>query len=267
MVDKVVNGARRTLSPVRPLKKTLINTGDLCTLSRKHGISARDSRTSRTPSPMYELPRQLGTYCPCLAVCCRRARARADGHRNSASPRKAIDMPSRAITGRMKSFAPNGGTTPARSRRRTVGHSAMNSPSSAVACPRDQTKTLPSQWAVTHLYLAHFAVSDLSKGRFHYADKMSRAGLGQGRRGAGSLHVWIDRWSAESHRAGAVWTGASDPPGSGGRHGHPTHGLAGKTTCRAWHRRNQPQRIGHRTSLPLLFLHQTGHDRQTHDRE
>ena len=34
--------------------------------------------------------------------------------------------------------------------------------------PRDQTKTLPSQWAVTQLYLAHFAVSDLSKGRFHY---------------------------------------------------------------------------------------------------
>jgi predicted secreted hydrolase len=33
--------------------------------------------------------------------------------------------------------------------------------------PRDQTKTLPSQWAVTQLYLAHFAVSDLSKSRFH----------------------------------------------------------------------------------------------------
>ena len=33
--------------------------------------------------------------------------------------------------------------------------------------PREQTQTLPSKWAVSHLYLAHFAISDLSKGRFH----------------------------------------------------------------------------------------------------
>jgi predicted secreted hydrolase len=68
--------------------------------------------------------------------------------------------------------------------------------------PREQTKTLPSQWAVTHLYLAHFAVSDLSKGRFHYADKMSRAGLGKAGAAQDRLHVWIDRWSAESPSAG-----------------------------------------------------------------
>jgi predicted secreted hydrolase len=64
--------------------------------------------------------------------------------------------------------------------------------------PREQTKTLPSQWAVTHLYLAHFAVSDLSKGRFHYAEKMSRAGLGKAGAASDRLNVWIDRWSAES---------------------------------------------------------------------
>jgi predicted secreted hydrolase len=64
--------------------------------------------------------------------------------------------------------------------------------------PRDQTKTLPSQWAVTHLYLAHFAVSDLSKDRFHYREKMSRAGLGKAGAASDRLNVWIDRWSAES---------------------------------------------------------------------
>lgn len=64
--------------------------------------------------------------------------------------------------------------------------------------PREQTKTLPSQWAVTHLYLAHFAVSDLSKGRFYYAEKMSRAGLGKAGAASDRLNVWIDRWSAES---------------------------------------------------------------------
>jgi predicted secreted hydrolase len=64
--------------------------------------------------------------------------------------------------------------------------------------PRDQTQTLPSKWAVTHLYLAHFAISDLNKGRFHYTDKMSRAGLGKAGAAQDHLHVWIDRWSAES---------------------------------------------------------------------
>ena len=64
--------------------------------------------------------------------------------------------------------------------------------------PREQTKTLPSQWAVTHLYLAHFAVSDLSKGRFLYAEKMSRAGLGKAGAASDRLNVWIDHWSVES---------------------------------------------------------------------
>lgn len=64
--------------------------------------------------------------------------------------------------------------------------------------PKDQVKTLPSQWTVTQLYLGHFAVSDLSKGRFHYAEKISRAGLGKAGADHDRLHVWIDRWSAES---------------------------------------------------------------------
>jgi predicted secreted hydrolase len=64
--------------------------------------------------------------------------------------------------------------------------------------PHDQVRTLPSQWAVTQLYLAHFAVSDLSKGRFHYAEKISRAGLGKAGAARDRLHVWIDRWNAES---------------------------------------------------------------------
>ncbi|MEO8340625.1 MAG: lipocalin-like domain-containing protein [Nitrospirota bacterium] len=67
--------------------------------------------------------------------------------------------------------------------------------------PREQTKTLPSQWAVTHLYMAHFAISDLRKDRFHYADRMSRAGLGKAGAAQDRLHVWIDRWSAESPSA------------------------------------------------------------------
>ncbi|MEP6891498.1 MAG: lipocalin-like domain-containing protein, partial [Nitrospirota bacterium] len=67
--------------------------------------------------------------------------------------------------------------------------------------PREQTKTLPSKWAVSHLYLAHFAISDLSKGRFHYTDRMSRAALGKAGAAQDRLHAWIDRWRAESPSA------------------------------------------------------------------
>ena len=67
--------------------------------------------------------------------------------------------------------------------------------------PRDHVKTLPSQWAVTQLYLAHFAISDVNRGRFQYAEKISRAGLGKAGASLDRLHVWIDQWSAESTSA------------------------------------------------------------------
>lgn len=56
----------------------------------------------------------------------------------------------------------------------------------------------PSRWAVRHLYLAHFAVTDIRHGRFRYAEKVSRAGLGKAGAETGTLRVWIDRWIAET---------------------------------------------------------------------
>ncbi len=67
-------------------------------------------------------------------------------------------------------------------------------------------KTLPSKWSVTQLYLAHFALSDLTRQRFRYAEKLSRAGLGKAGAEPDRLHVWIDRWRAEA------------PPTEAGRH-------------------------------------------------
>ena len=64
--------------------------------------------------------------------------------------------------------------------------------------PREQLKTLPSQWSVTQLYLAHFAISDLRGAQFHYAEQISRPGLGKAGAKPDRLHVWIDQWSAES---------------------------------------------------------------------
>ena len=67
--------------------------------------------------------------------------------------------------------------------------------------PRDQVKTLPSQWSITQLYLAHFAISDFAGEQFQYAEQISRAGLGKAGAKRDRLHVWIDQWSVESPTA------------------------------------------------------------------
>ena len=67
--------------------------------------------------------------------------------------------------------------------------------------PRNQVKTLPSQWSITQLYLAHFAISDFAGKQFLYAEHISRAGLGKAGAERDRLHVWIDQWSAESPAA------------------------------------------------------------------
>ncbi|HNO34475.1 MAG: carotenoid 1,2-hydratase [Nitrospira sp.] len=64
--------------------------------------------------------------------------------------------------------------------------------------PPEQVRTQPSQWSIQQLYLAHMALTDLENGRFLYADKLSRAGLGKAGAETDRLHVWIDRWSLSS---------------------------------------------------------------------
>lgn len=66
------------------------------------------------------------------------------------------------------------------------------------AIPADDVKTLPSQWSITQLYLAHFAVTDVSGRRFHFSEKLSRAGLGKAGADESGLHVWIDDWQARA---------------------------------------------------------------------
>ncbi len=61
----------------------------------------------------------------------------------------------------------------------------------------ERLSTEPSRWTIRHLYLAHFALSDLDNSRFSMAEKISRAGLGKAGADADRLRVWIDRWSVE----------------------------------------------------------------------
>lgn len=66
------------------------------------------------------------------------------------------------------------------------------------AIPPEDVKTRPSRWSLNQLYLAHFAVTDIAAGKFHFSDKLSREGLGKAGADASRLHVWIDDWRAEA---------------------------------------------------------------------
>ena len=66
------------------------------------------------------------------------------------------------------------------------------------AVPPEDVKTQPSQWSVSHLYLAHFAVTDVQGRRFHFSEKLSRAGLGKAGAEESRLHAWIDDWRADA---------------------------------------------------------------------
>src|SRR2546422_6169661 len=59
------------------------------------------------------------------------------------------------------------------------------------------TKNL-SRWALRHLYFAHFAVTDEAGRRFHFMEKISRAGIRKAGAETGRLAVWIDDWRAEA---------------------------------------------------------------------
>jgi predicted secreted hydrolase len=61
--------------------------------------------------------------------------------------------------------------------------------------PEDEPRA--SAWASRQLYVAHFAVTDTSGGRFHAASRASRAALGLAGAEAAPFKVWVEDWSAE----------------------------------------------------------------------
>lgn len=68
----------------------------------------------------------------------------------------------------------------------------------------------PSRWAVRDLYLAHFAISDLSRGRHVYADRLNRAGVGWAGARADGYRVWNEEWEATLDEAGRHRLRAAD---------------------------------------------------------
>ena len=55
----------------------------------------------------------------------------------------------------------------------------------------------PSRWTVRDLYMAHFAVSDLNRQRFHFTDRLNRAALGAAGASTEVLKVWNGDWRLE----------------------------------------------------------------------
>lgn len=53
-----------------------------------------------------------------------------------------------------------------------------------------------SAWSAQHLYMAHFALSDLDSGRFYFAERFSRAALGLAGAQGAPFRVWLEDWQA-----------------------------------------------------------------------
>jgi predicted secreted hydrolase len=55
-----------------------------------------------------------------------------------------------------------------------------------------------SKWHAGHLYLAHFAITDIDGRRFRYAERINRPGLGIAGADTDRLRTWNDEWVAET---------------------------------------------------------------------
>jgi predicted secreted hydrolase len=73
-----------------------------------------------------------------------------------------------------------------------------------------------SAWRTRQIYMAHFAITDVTAGRFRFAQKLSREALGLAGAEPMPLRVWIDDWSLEAASAGAPaqeWSLRAAQPG------------------------------------------------------
>ena len=65
-----------------------------------------------------------------------------------------------------------------------------------------ETKNQKSKWSIRDLYFAHLAITDESKNKFQYLEKISRGSLGEAgaspyKTGEKTFRVWIEDWSVE----------------------------------------------------------------------
>lgn len=66
---------------------------------------------------------------------------------------------------------------------------------------RYKIDTPSGPWEIRDVYLGHFAISDSSKKKFQYAERMSRSGPGLAGASEGNLDVWLLDWSARMKKS------------------------------------------------------------------
>ena len=52
-----------------------------------------------------------------------------------------------------------------------------------------------SRWRTGQIYMGHFAITDVARGRFRFSQKLSRGAVGLAGAEMPPLHVWVDDWS------------------------------------------------------------------------
>jgi predicted secreted hydrolase len=72
------------------------------------------------------------------------------------------------------------------------------------AAPSQAAGPLPSGWRARQIYAAHFAITDISRGRFHARARYARDALGLAGARADPWRVWLGGWSA-GVAAGGPW--------------------------------------------------------------
>jgi len=77
-----------------------------------------------------------------------------------------------------------------------------------------------SAWRAHEIYMAHFAVSDITQQRFRFAQKLERAALGLAGARTDTLHVWIDDWSLASEEVAGGAGAMSEDLATGGAAPH-----------------------------------------------
>ncbi len=67
-----------------------------------------------------------------------------------------------------------------------------------VGTEEGQNVANPSRWTVRNLFLAHFAVSDLNRNRFHFTDRFNRGALGKAGASTEAFKLWNGDWQAHA---------------------------------------------------------------------
>lgn len=75
----------------------------------------------------------------------------------------------------------------------------------------EQAPQNTSRWAVRDLYAAHLAVTEVRGQRFHFSDKLNRAGIGWAGAATAAYRVWNEDWEARQDASGQHLLRAYEP--------------------------------------------------------